>query len=271
MQTKTVSQNNGVERRIDRSATTPRIEMMGVRFDNLDMDGTLDRIEQLIEKSTPALVVTPNVDHVLRAHSDSIFADLLRHADMVLADGQPLVWASRLLGKPLRQRVAGSDLFPLLCGRAAEKGYRVFFMGGDPGAAEAAADVLRARYPNLIVAGTNCPPYGFEKDAAEDRRTVEAVKAARPDILFVGLGSPKQELWIARHLQEMAVPVSIGVGISFSFIAGQVKRAPRWMRRASLEWLHRLCCEPRRLWKRYLIRGPKFAPLVLREWIQSRR
>jgi N-acetylglucosaminyldiphosphoundecaprenol N-acetyl-beta-D-mannosaminyltransferase len=144
-------------------------------------------------------------------------------------------------------------------------------MGGDPGAAEAAAEVLKSRYPGLQVAGTYCPPYGFDQDEPENRRAVEAVRSAEPDILFVGLGSPKQELWIARHMEELAIPVSIGVGISFSFTAGQVRRAPKWMRRVGLEWLHRLFSEPRRLWKRYLLRGPRFAPLVAREWIRTKR
>jgi N-acetylglucosaminyldiphosphoundecaprenol N-acetyl-beta-D-mannosaminyltransferase len=226
------------------------------------MAEAIERIDTLVRSKRAAIVVTPNVDHVIRAQKDQAYAELVRGADLVLADGQPIVWVSRLVGTPLKERVAGSDLFPRLCGFAAEKGYRVFFFGGDPGAAEGARDVLQQRYPGLRVVGTCYPPYGFETDPTENRKSIEAIWAARPDILFVGLGSPKQERWIAAHMHEYGPAVSIGVGISFSFVAGHVRRAPRWMRRAGLEWLHRLWMEPRRLWKRYLVRGWAFLPVL---------
>lgn len=242
-----------------------RIGFGGVDFDNVTMREGIARIDELIRSERPALVVTPNVDHLLRIQKDRDFASVVANADLVLADGLPIVWASRLLGRPLKERVAGSDLFPKLCEHAARHGYRVFFLGGAPGAAEEARRILECRHAALQVVGTHCPPFGFERDQEADRQAVEAVRAARPDILFVGLGSPKQERWIAAHIRECDVPVSIGVGISFSFVAGHVRRAPRWLQRLGLEWAHRLCCEPRRLWRRYLIRGPAFLPLVARE------
>ena len=234
-----------------------------VWFDNVTMEEAIERIDGLVRSKCPAMVVTPNVDHVVRVQKSRGYANLVRRADLVLADGQPIVWVSRLLGTPLKERVAGSDLFPLLCEHAAEAGYRVFFLGGDPGAAEAARMVLQRRFPRLQVAGTYCPPLGFERSPQERRRAVEAVQAASPDILFVGLGSPKQEYWIAAHMRKYGPAVGIGVGISFSFVAGHVKRAPKWMQRLGLEWLHRLYMEPRRLWKRYLITGWSFLPIIL--------
>lgn len=247
-----------------------RVRVGDIDFDNVNMAEAIERIDALIGSRKPAIVVTPNVDHVVRAHRDPAYAALVGAADLVLADGQPIVWTSRFSGTCLKERVAGSDLFPKLCEFAARRGYRVFFFGGAPGAAQAAREVLQQRNPELQVTGTFCPPYGFEHDPAENRRALEAIEASRPDILFVGLGSPKQERWIAAHMHDYGPAVSIGVGISFSFIAGFVRRAPRWMQRSGLEWLHRLCAEPQRLWRRYLVTGWSFLPLVLRSIFETR-
>ena len=169
-----------------------------------------------------------------------------------------------LLGTPLPERVAGSDLFPALCAKAADDDLSVFLLGGAPGTAERAARVLQDRHPRLRVAGTCCPDDGFEKYLAQASRVVEIVRTARPDILFVGLGWPKQEEWIVSNRAACRAKLSIGVGISFSFVAGDVRRAPRWIQRLGLEWTHRLRQEPGRLWKRYLITNCKFGLLILR-------
>lgn len=247
-----------------------RVRIGQADFDNVDLAEAIARIDAMVERGTPSLVVTPNVDHLIRMEHDADYAALVAKADLVLADGQPILFASYLIRHPLKARVAGSDLFPALCAHAADKRYRVFFLGGDPGAADEARDVLVARHPELHVVGTHCPPYGFEQDPAQDAAAAEAVRSARPDILFVGLGSPKQERWIARHQDDLGVPVSIGVGVSFSFVSGQVKRAPVWMQRIGLEWMHRLLAEPGRLWRRYLLRGPAFLPIVAREMMRHR-
>jgi N-acetylglucosaminyldiphosphoundecaprenol N-acetyl-beta-D-mannosaminyltransferase len=248
----------------------PRVQLFGIPYDNLGMNEVIGRIDEFVRDRRPAMVVTPNVDHVLRMQRDHNYARLVRRADLILPDGQPLVWSSRLLGRPLKQRVAGSDLFIRLCEHAAEAGYRVFFLGGEPGAADRAGEVLNRRLPGFRLAGSYCPPYGFEGDPQEKTRMLEIVRQSRPDILFVGLGSPKQEHWIAENMGSCGVPVSIGVGVSFSFACGQIRRAPLWMQKAGLEWLHRLYREPRRLWKRYLLRGPTFFPLVAREFFFQR-
>lgn len=247
------------------AAARPRVVLGGLPFDNVTMAEAIARIDALVRARRPACVVTPNVDHVVRARRDAAYADLVRSADLVLADGQPLVWLARLAGRPLGARVAGSDLFPRLCAHAAVAGFRVFFLGGQPGVADAAARVLTERHPGLVVAGTHCPRMGFERDPAAEAAALAAVRAAGAELVFVGLGSPKQERWIAAHQGQYGPAVSLGVGISFSFVAGHVRRAPLWMRRAGLEWLHRLLMEPRRLWRRYLVNGWGFLPVVVGE------
>lgn len=235
--------------------------------DNVTMSEAIAEVDRIILRRRPATVVTPNVDHVVRMTNDPAFAQIVATADLVLPDGLPLVWASHLLGfvlgqPSLKQRVAGSDLFVRLCEHAAAVGHRVFFFGGAPGAADGARAVLIERFPNLRVVGTHCPPMGFEQDPDLNQQCIERIRQARPDILFVGLGSPKQELWITRHRHEYNVPVSIGVGISFAFACGHVRRAPVWVQRAGFEWLHRMAQEPRRLWRRYLLRCPRFLPMI---------
>lgn len=237
-----------------------------VRFDE-----ALERLVQLARGDRPAYAVTANVDHVVRLCRNPKLRPLYADADLSVADGMPLIWASRLLGAPLPERVAGSDLFPALCAKAAEHGLSVFFLGGAPSTAQRAAEVLQALHPQLWVAGTYCPEYGFERDPAASERALEAVGAAAPDILFVGLGSPKQENWIAANRAACRAKLSIGVGISFSFISGHVSRAPRWMQRIGLEWWHRLMQEPGRLWKRYLIDDSVFFVRVLRELLTRPR
>ena len=227
-----------------------RVELFGVPFDAVTFADAIDRLLELAHGDRPTYAVTANVDHIVRLHRSPELRPLYTNADLVVADGMPLIWASRLLRAPLPERVAGSDLFPALCARAAECGLSVYLLGGAPGTAERAAAVLRARHPALKVAGTFCPEYGFEKDPAASRRVVDAVAAARPDILFVGLGSPKQEKWIVANQAACGSRLSVGVGVSFSFVAGDVTRAPQWMRRVGLEWAHRLVQEPRRLWRR---------------------
>jgi len=212
----------------------------------------LELLTKMAKGDRPSYAVTANVDHVVRYRRCPSLRHLYQEADLCVADGTPVIWASRIVGRPLPERVTGSDLFPALCARAAEENLSVFFLGGSPGAAEAAAEVLKRKHPALRVAGTYCPPFGFEKDAAKCARSVELVHKARPDILFVGLGSPKQEEWIAKHRDRCGAKLSVGIGISFSFVAGHVKRAPRWLQRLGLEWFHRLIQEPGRLWKRYL-------------------
>ncbi len=254
-----------------RSSVSTRIELLGMPFDAVDFAGAVDRLVEMARAGSPAYAVTANVDHVVRFHHCPEVRSLYRGADLVVADGMPVVWASRLLGRPIPQRVAGSDLFPALCARAAEHALSVFLLGGAPGTARRSAEILQEKHPRLRVAGTCCPDYGFENDPIESERVLEIVRAAKPDILFVGLGCPKQENWIVANQMLCGATLSIGVGISFSFVCGDVPRAPLWMQRCGLEWFHRLCREPRRLWKRYLVDDPAFAVLVIRDRLRRDR
>ncbi|MFW6061966.1 MAG: WecB/TagA/CpsF family glycosyltransferase [Planctomycetota bacterium] len=204
-------------------------------------------------------VVTPNLDHLRRLRLDGQFRDVCRQASLLVADGVPLVWASRMQGTPLPERVAGSNLIFSLTEAAAVEGRSIFLLGGNPGTAEAAADEFRRRYPRIHVAGTYCPPVGFESDAEEMARIRTVLADARPDIVYVALGSPKQERLILQLRELLPQTWWLGVGVSFSFVCGDVRRAPRWMQRVGLEWLHRLCQEPRRLARRYLVHGIPFA------------
>ena len=181
----------------------------------------------------------------------------------MVADGMPLVWAGGLQGTPVPQRVAGSDLISSLTSAAARHDRSVFLLGGDADSAEQAASILQSRYPNLEVAGTYVPEFGFENDPAHIDRIIDALVAASPDIIYVALGSPKQERLIRQLRDRLPSAWWIGVGISFSFVAGHVKRAPRWMQRCGLEWMHRLAQEPRRLGRRYLVQGLQFGVRLL--------
>lgn len=218
----------------------------------------------------PCYIVTPNAQHVLLYRDDKRFARAYEGAWLSLPDGKSLVWAGRLLRCTLRERVTGVDLFDALCARCASHGVSIFLLGGRPGAASGAVTEMARRYPGLRVAGTYSPPLGFEHSPAERLRILEMLRDAAPGILFVGLGAPKQELWIAENLPLTNIPVAIGVGASFDFASGMVRRAPRWIGDIGLEWLFRLLSEPRRLWRRYLVGNVRFAGLVLREFLLRR-
>jgi N-acetylglucosaminyldiphosphoundecaprenol N-acetyl-beta-D-mannosaminyltransferase len=190
---------------------------------------------------------------------------------LVVADGMPLIWASRLRGTPLPERVAGSNLIWSLTARAAERGASIFLLGGNPGAAEACAERMRAEYPRVRIAGLMSPPQGFEQDERALDEIVAGLRAAAPDIVYLALGFPKQEELALELAPELPTTWFVGVGISFSFVAGQVQRAPRWMQRAGLEWLHRLAQEPRRLFRRYLVDGLPFAARMFAHALKSRQ
>jgi N-acetylglucosaminyldiphosphoundecaprenol N-acetyl-beta-D-mannosaminyltransferase len=240
-----------------------KVVIAGVAIDNVSMDEALFLIEERIRQREPSFMVTPNVDHIVKLQKDPEFRRIYEEAASALPDGMPLLWAGRLLKTPLKEKISGSDLVPRLCERAACEGYRLFFLGGRPGAARQAKARLEEKFPSIQIVGTHSPPMGFERDAEENKKIEELIKGVCPDILLVGLGAPKQEKWIHNHYKRLQVPVSVGVGVSFEFMAGMVKRAPQWMQRAGLEWFWRLMMEPGRLWKRYLIDDMQFFRLIL--------
>ncbi len=245
------------------------IDLLGIRITNISLEEAVNRIEELSKNKTFSYTVTPNVDHLVRLQRDISFRRIYQEADLVVADGVPLLWAARFLGTPLKGRVNGTDLFERVIARAAETGASVFLLGGEEGSAEKAADRLSERHPDLQIAGWYCPPFGFEHDIAENGKILRLIGDVHPTYLFVGLGSPKQEKWIAEHGAATGARHAIGIGVSFSFVAGMIRRAPYWMQRSGLEWLWRLGAEPRRLWHRYLVDDPRFFWLVLNQKIRS--
>lgn len=215
-------------------------------------------------------VVTVNLDHLRRMVDDASYMALCAGSTLLVADGMPLVWASWLQGTPLPQRVAGSNMILTLTAAVASIGKSVFLLGGDPGTAEKTARVLRDRYNELHIAGTLCPPIGFENHPTQIDKITQTLVDAQPDIVYVALGSPKQERLINALRDKMPHTWWMGVGISFSFLSGDVQRAPHWLQRLGLEWLHRLIQEPRRLGRRYLIDGLPFAVRLIAGAIAKR-
>lgn len=247
------------------AALRPNVILRGVAFDALTESQIVHQLFEQLTAGQGGWIITANLDILRRATRDADFASMMREADIVTADGMPLVWASRVQGTPLPQRVAGSAMVWSIAAEAARSQRSLFLLGGMPGAAEGAAQVLCERYPGLRVAGTHCPPMGFEHDPAAMAVIEQQLIAAKPDIVYVALGSPKQEHLIRSLKSKDLLPRAwwIGVGISLSFICGQVQRAPRWMQKLGLEWLHRLVQEPGRLAKRYILHGIPFAASLL--------
>lgn len=235
------------------------VDILGVRVDNVSVSETLEIIRRYVEAGTPHQIVTVNPEFVMQAQRNATFHHVLDQADLALPDGYGLLWASRLLGTPLQERVTGSDTLPLIAQMSAREGYRLFLLGAAPGVAEKTAAILQRKNEGLQIAGT----FPGSPDPARDDELVSRVTAAAPHILFVAYGAPQQDLWIHRNLEALNVPVCMGVGGAFDFIAGVTQRAPVWFRKRGLEWLHRLIHEPWR-WRRMLAL-PAFAYRVLRQ------
>ena len=252
-----------------------KVPIANVAFDNLTMTEAVTRIVQMAQKTDrPRHICTGNLDHLVLLSRDAEFRAIYEAADLVLADGAPVVWLSHLnrRHRPLRERVTGSDLFWELARASASAGVRLFFLGGAPCAADAAADAVRHLYPSAQICGTYCPPAGKFGDPEEQARIHEAIRAAQPDILLVAFGAPKQEKWIAEHRDRLGVPVAVGVGGTFEMASGLVRRAPLWAQRAGLEWACRFLQEPARLFHRYFLRDlPFLLLLTVRTLARNRR
>jgi N-acetylglucosaminyldiphosphoundecaprenol N-acetyl-beta-D-mannosaminyltransferase len=248
---------------------TSRVSLFGIEIDAVRMGEAVERIFAWTKdpQRSCRYVVTPNVDHTVILQHHAELRNAYQHAGLVVADGFPVVWASRLLRRPLPELIPGSDLVPQLFQAAqSQGGTKVFLLGAAPGVAERAAQNIEARWPAVQVVGTYSPPLGFERDDLENARIVDMVNAVTPDILVLGFGAPKQELWIAKHYEKLNAGCALCVGATIDFLAGEKRRAPAWMRRLRLEWLHRLVTEPRRLATRYARDAWVFPQLVWREW-----
>ncbi|GAB6159006.1 WecB/TagA/CpsF family glycosyltransferase [Desulfotomaculum varum] len=238
-----------------------RVNLLGAAIDSLTMQETVQRVAQLVKCGKPCQIITLNPEYLYRAQFQPELMEPVNRADMVTPDGAGIVWASKMAGTPVPERVTGIDLMLHLMPMAEKEGWGIFLLGAAPGVAEAAAENLRKQYLSLNIVGT-CHGY-FKEEEEED--IVSQIKAAQPHLLFVALGMPKQEQWIYKYKDRLGVPVSMGVGGSLDVIAGRVQRVSPWLRKLQLEWLGRLIKEPRR-WRRQLVL-PKFAWLVIKKYV----
>ncbi len=247
-------------------ATCPRLRLrLGPLWvDVVDFSQAVEAVEALVARGNGGMVFTPNVDHVVNAERNAALRNAYLMADLSVADGMPVVWASRLLGCPLPERIAGSDLARLLLKRAAERRWRVYFIGGSPEIAQRAANVVSSQMGVEIV-GVDSPRVNADGSGPEVAETLRRLAAVKPALVFVGFGSPKQELFIHRNRDALGGAVALGLGATLGYLAGTLPRAPRWMARVGLEWSYRLFKEPRRLWRRYLVNDPRFVAILARE------
>jgi N-acetylglucosaminyldiphosphoundecaprenol N-acetyl-beta-D-mannosaminyltransferase len=240
-----------------------RVRIGRAWIDALTFDEAIDEIERLIESQVGGSVFTPNVDHLVQLERNPSFRAAYEGASLCLVDGQPLIWASHLLGSPLPQKISGSDLMIPLVRRAERKRWRIYLIGGAPGVAAQAAEKMKEQFDVEIV-GTEAPHVTPSGNAAEGQAVIDRIAAAKPHLVFVAFGAPKQELFIQNALASIRPAVAVGVGAGFDFVAGRMKRAPRWISQSGLEWLFRLAQEPRRLARRYLVDDPQFVAILYR-------
>lgn len=238
--------------------------------DALTFEGALDAFDALVAAGKGGRVYTPNIDHVVLAEEDMRFAEAYARADLSFADGMPLVALSRLRSVRLPEKVSGSDFMLPLMERAARRGWRVYLLGGMEGVAETAAAKLVERYPGLQIVGKDPAHISLSASKEEREREIARIKETQPDVVLVALGAPKQEIWIDDVATALAPSVLMGVGASLDFLAGRAVRAPQWMSKAGLEWLHRLTKDPKRMFQRYLIRDSRFPGILARQWMRQR-
>lgn len=258
-----------------KSASIPEVSLFGMKIHRVTLQesvGTL--MGWMNDQSQPCrYVVTPNLDHAVQIQSSHSFREAYTSASLVVADGWPLVSASRLFSSPLPERVAGSDLVPALIDGMNEAGESrtVFLLGAASGVAEIAAQKIQEQWPAVTVCGTDSPPIGFEKNDEECQRIIRKINQCNPDLLVVGFGAPKQEIWLHHYHRDLSARVAIAAGATIDFLAGRQIRAPRWMQKLKLEWSHRLLTNPRRLTGRYIRNACRLPLLVYRENAARRR
>ena len=239
-----------------------RMRFMNTYVDNVTEEEAIRHIEECIKDRKIGFVVTPNVDQIVMMEKNLYFREICDNAELSVVDGHPLLWIAKWYKRPIKEKICGSDLMPHLCRIAAEKGYKIFLLGAAEGIAAKAADILKKQNPGLIIAGTYSPPFGFENDQAELDKINRILKESEADMLFVGMGAPKQSVFIYENMDKYQIPMSFCVGATIDFIAGEQTRAPRWMTDHGLEWLYRLFKEPKRMFKRYIVNDTKIIGLA---------
>ena len=246
------------------------IEIIGIRIHQLNLKEAISQIESFIRSGDKHQVCVTNVYSVVTMQKDEEFRKINNSSSLVVADGMPLVWVSKLYGQSIPERVSGSDILYRLCKIAVKKQYKLFFLGSTKETLDKMCSNLAKSFPGLQIVGVYSPPFKDCFSEADNSIMIDKVNEAKPDILWVGMTAPKQEKWIYHNLDKLNVQVAIGIGAVFDFVAGKVKRAPKWMQKIGLEWLFRLTQEPRRLWRRYLVGNTIFIWLVLKEFVRTR-
>lgn len=236
--------------------------LLNTYVNSVDMQEAVRAIDKMICSDRKSYVVAVNVDVIVKIEKDSYLKEITDNADMVLVDGKPLVWISKWHKHPVKAKISGSDLVPLLCKLAQKRGYSVFIIGGAEGVADKASENIQKKYEGIKIVGTYSPPFGFEKDKIELEKINSMITAAKPDLLITCFGCPKQEKWIYENYQKYDAKVSICAGATVDFLAGNVTRAPRWMSNLGLEWFYRFLQEPKRMFKRYFIDDTKIFKLI---------
>jgi N-acetylglucosaminyldiphosphoundecaprenol N-acetyl-beta-D-mannosaminyltransferase len=238
--------------------------LLNIFVNNVDWEETVQAIDEMIAAGKPSYIVEINVDVLLKIEKDPCLQEITRQASLTLVDGKPLIWIARWQKRPVKAKISGSDLAYVLCRRAAEKRYSIFILGGADGVAETAGRKMKEQFPELRIAGTYAPAWGFERDKEELERINEKIAQVRPDLLFVCFGCPKQEKWVYENYRKCGATVCLCAGAAVDFLAGRVKRAPKWMSACGLEWFYRFLKEPRRLFRRYFIDDMKIVRLIWR-------
>lgn len=247
-----------------------RLNVLGVGIHAVDLHATVETVLSWIESGEPRYMSHCNVHTIVSCERNAELRQAVNGADLAVPDGMPLVWIGRLRGYAHIGRVYGPDHLLALCKETQDFGYRHYFYGGSPGVADELGEVLKRRFPKISIAGTHSPPFRL-LSAEEDAQDVEKINATTPDIVWVGLGTPKQDIWAAKHVHQLHNAVIIPVGAAFDFVTNRIPQAPRWIQRSGFEWLFRLIIEPRRLWRRYLIDNPLFILNVLRQGLGLKR
>ncbi|RKG95343.1 glycosyltransferase [Corallococcus sp. CA053C] len=243
----------------------PRLNIGHLAIDQLTFPEAIQAIGELVDAHQGGYVFTANVDHVVLAETNTRFRDAYQKATISVVDGMPIVWASRMLDVSLPERIAGSDLILPLVKLGAERKWRIFLLGAGPGVAEKVGRQFQTQYPGIEVVGWDSPMVNLDAGDAQNDPIVARIREQDPHLLFVALGSPKQEVWISQVAEKLGPTVAIGIGAGFDFIAGTAKRAPEWIARSGFEWLYRLTHEPKRLWRRYILNDSQFGVILLRE------
>ena len=256
------------------SLNNQRVHLFGVDIDLLSMSQTVAQVRRWVQATEKncQFIVTPNVDHIVKVQTDVKLKLAYKHAALVVTDGKPVVWAANLLGVDIPGVVPGSDLVPAIFDDAQTQKtlLSIFLLGAMPGVAERAKVLIQTKWPMVHVVGTLSPDFGFDKSEADSIAICKIVNECKADLLVLGLGAPKQEIWIAQYADQLSVKVALCVGATIDFLAGEKTRAPMWMRKVGLEWLHRMLSEPKRLAKRYLVDAIVFPKLIVREWLLRR-